>query len=244
MALSKTALASDILVAFEKNINSEYEDEYEFSKELVDAIYSYIALAQVKITVAGIHSSSGATDPDFGSDGLALSIADYEDDSVRVALEASWVASFQDTGDSNLGQTGFKIFCMGAEDSDEISLWKSAIDHIYANNDRDLDFDPDEIKDDYMSGYSFFISTLVNWTDGNYAPAEAATEMTDTGGRSMFSDMKSECEQNMNLSSSAENAATDIADVIHDATTGSTVTSIFASVSGYAQASPETVSIE
>jgi hypothetical protein len=246
MALEKDDLASDIYKIFQKGESDEIDDVYHSARMMVDAIYDYISSAEIKIKTPGIHISSGASDPKFkgGRRSITLSIANFEEDNTRIALEASFVAAYNDPGSAGMGQPGFKIFCKGATKDDEIQLWQDAIDHIEETDIRELWFDPKKIKDDYESGYSFFISTLVNWTDANYAAAAAVTKMIEINSSDMFSMMKEKMEENKITASDAEDAATDIAYVIHDATIGSTVTSIFASVDGFVQPSAETVSIE
>lgn len=245
MSLDKDLLAADIYAVFKKGENSELTDIYHSARELVDSIYSYISLAEITITTPGLHSSSGATDPSFAANGKDLVIIDYSgDDNVRVALEASFVASYLDPGDENMGQIGFKIFCKGATDDDELALWNNAVDYIVDNDTRELDIDAEDIKSDYESGYSFFISTLKNWSDANYNSPEAVTIMTDAGGANMFLDMSLKMKENQTLGSSTVDSADDIASVIHDATTSATVTSIFVSISGYVQPKSETATIK
>lgn len=244
MALKKDDLASDIYEIFQKGERGEIDDVYHSARMLVDAIYDYISSAEIKIKIPGLHTSSGATDPKFTNGPVTLSIVDFEEDETRIALEASFAASYNDPGDDGMGQPGFKIFCKGATEDDEIQLWEDSIDYIEETDTRGLGFDSEKIKDDYESGYSFFVSTLVNWTDLNYAAAEAVTKMIEINSSAMFTMMKEKMEENKLTASDVEDSATDIANVIHEATIGSTVTSIFSSVGGFLQPSPETVSIE
>lgn len=247
MALKKDDLASDIYEIFQKGERDEIDDVYHSARMLVDAIYDYISSAEITIKTPGLHTSSGVSDPLFApptGGPITLSIVDFEEDNMRIALEASFAASYNDPGNGGMGQPGFKIFCKGATKDDEIQLWEDSIDYIKETDTRGLEFDSERIKDDYEPGYSFFVSTLVNWTDLNYAAAEAVTKMTEINSNAMFTMMKEKMEENKLTASDVEDAATDIAHVIHAATTGSTVTSIFASAGGFLQPSAETVSIE
>ena len=246
-AASLLSFQSSAGITFQ-NASSGIHDEYTVAASLVENIYTWLRNAEIRIFVPGINPS-GTVDvwsTEETSQGKLLNIVVSEDESLRIALEASLIASFRDEGPDGQGEPGLRIFCNQDITDSDILQWEQAVADVIANISSDADLG--EITGDLETGYPFFLSKQSEWVEAStppYAAAEAVTEIID-GGEMMFSGpvgMKTQMEINRDSMSSSEDAGLDFANAVNEATIGATVTSMFTNGT-FTQAALEIATIE